>query len=185
MCKSGDRSWCGGWSEICRRERSEGAQKRGEYGPDLRGAGLRASASDPARAPAWLIAVRRCWCRQRRGGPKRALGAALASGLDGAGELATRVDGFPLGVALVKSPRLALERLQCTNSATLFARRAGGKSGRLEVWRAPGEKGAAARRSHWWGWWSRCLILSPASLRADTRRRFVSRPSTRPLVWDK
>ena len=43
----------------------------------------------------------------------------------------------------VKSPRLALERLQCNNSATLFAQRARGKSGRLEVWRAPGEKGAS------------------------------------------
>ena len=46
---------------------------------------------------------------------------------------------------MVKSPRLALERLQCNNSATLFAQRARGKSGRLEVWRAPGEKGASAR----------------------------------------
>jgi hypothetical protein len=59
--------------------------------------------------------------------------------------------GYPLGAAVVTSPRLALERLQCNNSATLFAQRARGKSGRLEVWRAPGEKGAPSRRSRWRG----------------------------------
>ena len=64
-------------------------------------------------APARMIAVVRCWWRWWSGGPERALGAALASGLNGAGDLATRVDGCPLGVAVVKSPRLALERLQC------------------------------------------------------------------------
>ena len=78
MCKIGDRSWCGGWSEFSWRERSEGAQKCCRYGTYLRGAGLRASARDVAREPAWLIAVGRCWCRRRRGGPERALGAALA-----------------------------------------------------------------------------------------------------------
>ena len=52
---------------------------------------------------------------------------------------------------MVKSPRLALERLQCNHSATLFVRSAWGKSGRLEVWRAPGEKGAASRRAQWRG----------------------------------
>jgi hypothetical protein len=45
------------------------------------------------------------------------------------------------GGGVAKIPRLALERLQCTNSATLFAQGARGKSGRLVVWRAPGEKG--------------------------------------------
>ena len=109
-----------------------------------------APANWPA-APARRIAVGAvCWCRWWRSGPERALGAALASGLDGAGDLATRVDGCPVGVAVVKSPRLALERLQCNHSATLFARRARGKSGRLEVWRAPGEKGAVSRRAQRW-----------------------------------
>jgi len=41
------------------RERSEGAQKCCVYGTDLRGAGLRASAKDVARALAWLIAAGR------------------------------------------------------------------------------------------------------------------------------
>jgi hypothetical protein len=80
-------------------------------------------------------------------GPERALGAALASDPKGVGELATRVVGRPVGVKVVKSPRLALERLQRANSATFFAQSARGKSGRLEVWRAPGEKGAVSRRS--------------------------------------
>jgi len=92
--------------------------------------------------------LRRGWRRD----PERALGAALASGPDGGvGDLATRVVGYPVGVEAVKSPRLALERLQCNNSATLFAQRARGKSGRLEVWRAPGEKGASLRRAQWMG----------------------------------
>jgi hypothetical protein len=106
---------------------------------------------DLARAPARRKAVGRCWCRRWRGGPERALGAALASGLNGAGDLATRAVGCLLGGAVAKSPRLALERLQCNHSATLFARRARGKSGRLEVWRVPGEKGAASRRAQWRG----------------------------------
>ena len=135
-----------------RRERSEGAQCRSQYGTlSEERASERAPANRPA-APARLIAVGWCcWCRWWRGCLERALGAALASGPDGAGELATRVVGCPVGVAVVKSPRLALERLQCNHSATLLVRSTWGKSGRLEVWRAPGEKGAASRRAQWRG----------------------------------
>ena len=112
----------------------------------------------------------RCWCRRWCGGLERALGAALASGPNGVGELATRVVGFQLGVAVVKSPRLALERLQSNNGATLLAQRARGKSGRPEVWRPPGEKGAASRRAHGWagvGLWEWCCGVK-------ARRRFVA-----------
>jgi len=66
--------------------------------------------------------------------------------------------GRPVGVEVAKSHRLALERLQCNNSATLFGQWARGKSGRLEVWRAPGEKGASARRSQWRG--GCCVVMA-------------------------
>jgi hypothetical protein len=61
-------------------------------------------ALDLARAPSRLIAVGRCWCRWRCGGPERALGAALASGPDGVGELATRVVGCPCRGGCGKEP---------------------------------------------------------------------------------
>ena len=64
-----------------RRERSEGAQCRSEYGVDSeeRASERRARGSGPRR-PHGTIAVGRCWCRRWRSGPERALGAALASG---------------------------------------------------------------------------------------------------------
>jgi hypothetical protein len=49
VCNSGALSWCGGRSEVSWRERSEGASRRPQYGRDLRGAGLRASALESAR----------------------------------------------------------------------------------------------------------------------------------------
>ncbi len=77
-----------------RRERSEGAQYRSQYGTHSE---ERAS--------------------------ERALGAAIASDPNGEGELATRAVGCPYRGAAVKSPRLAPERLQCNTSATLLARK--------------------------------------------------------------
>ena len=108
-------------------ERSEGAQCRSQCGRDSEERASERFARELARAPARRKAVRRCWCRWLSGGPERALGAALASGPNGEGELATRAVGCPVRVALVKSPRLALERLQCNHSATLFARMGNGE----------------------------------------------------------
>ena len=78
-------------------------------------------------------------CRSAVGrcGLERALGAALASEPNGVGELATRVVWCPCRGAVVKSPRLALERLQCNNSATFMARSARGKE-----WEASGLESA-------------------------------------------
>jgi hypothetical protein len=59
----------------------------------------------PARAPHERLPVG--WS-----GPERALGAALASDPNGEGELAMRVTGVSVKGGRVKSPRLALERLQ-------------------------------------------------------------------------
>jgi hypothetical protein len=99
-----------------------------------------------ARAPARLIVVGWCWCRWRRGGPERALGAALASGPTGREELATRAAGCPLGVAVVKSPRLALERLQCNHSATLSARMGKGKEWEARGLESAGREGGVVAK---------------------------------------
>lgn len=73
------------------------------------------------------------------GGPERAPGAALAKRSERrGGRTSDAGGGCPrIGAEAVKSPRLALERLQRTNSATLVARMGTGKE-----WEARGLESA-------------------------------------------
>ena len=75
-----------------------------------------------------------------RRGPERALGAALASDPKGAGELATRVDGFLLGVD-VERALVSPEKVPLNRAATLLRRAASEARGKKG-----GPKGAGPGR---------------------------------------
>ena len=151
-------------SEFPRRERSEGAYIGGASALSSVERASERRAPDLARAPASTICGRGGVGAVRwRGGFERALGAALASGLDGAGRPSDAGGWVSDRGGAAKSPRLALERLQCNNSSTSLARSASGKEWEAK-WSGdvPGEKGAAARRTQglggccvgavwWWG----------------------------------